>query len=433
VLLHPRLRIRELKTFSNELKTLALTRKLESASTEKIMERKERLLRHIVDCAYRNVPFYRDIYSSLGIDPSSIRTVDDLRRLPVITKEDVRRNFPDRIVARGHDPETAFRSASSGTSGVRTTFLSDWSNRDVNFALIYRAKRLFGYRLGDMECQFAWWPRGNVKWFQRLGIERKTMIVITSPPAEALSRLLDLSPRSVLGSPSYLWTISSLPGADRLADMGTKYVFTTGELLDSGMRQRIGEAFDAPILDMYGSAEQNYISSECPEESNHHLNSVNLLLETVRDGEPVGPGERGDILITTLTNHAMPLIRYRIGDVGSIAPDECGCGRAGKIMESIEGRRDDFVVNRFGMEISPEALRRAVTRPRIEGYRIIQVNRSRIRVEIVDAGLSEKHEREVRGLIRGTMSDPEVEVEFERVERILSDPSGKRRLVISHA
>jgi phenylacetate-CoA ligase len=211
LILHPRVRLREAATFAREVSTLALTRRLESRSLEEIRARQGRMLRQMVSHAYRNVPFYRQGFEAAGVKPGDIRSVDDLDKLPVIDKNQVVANYPDAIIAQGHSPETSYRSATSGSSGLRATFLCDWATRDQNFALLYRSRAMFGYRPRHTECHFTWWPDRTGRWFQKAGFLRRVRVSILDPPGEALARLLEARPDSVFSSPSFLYMLCSAP------------------------------------------------------------------------------------------------------------------------------------------------------------------------------------------------------------------------------
>lgn len=130
-----------------------------------------------------------------------------------------------------------------------------------------------------------------------------------------------------------------------------------------------------------------------------------------------------------MTNTAMPLIRYRTGDAGSISEEECPCGRHGEILESLEGRCEDFLKAPNGMKVAPEILRRIVT-GRVRGYRIVQETVHRFRISFVADQLPEEARAEITRGFRIVMEDPDIEVRFKPVDNIEPDPSGKRRLVV---
>jgi len=430
LLLHPRLRYAEVKGFFRQVWTLSLATRLEAEPADKVGARQDRLLRPIVRYAYRNVPYYRKVFDSSGIHPSSIEGLSDLPRLPFLTKSQVLENYPQAIVSREHTPKSSFVSSSSGTTGIRASFLIDWPTRHTNFALLYRARSLFGYRPKHLECRFSWRPDIKEKWFHRLGFMRLVRISHLSPAEEVLGQMVRIRPDVVYGYPSFLYTLAERCEKASLRGLKLLFILTSGELLDDRMRSTIEDFFGTRVVDLYGSAEHNFISSECPVEGTHHVNMLNLAVEIVRDGEPVSPGEDGEIVITQLTNRAMPLIRYRTGDTGRIAEDGCRCGRTGTVLEVLHGRKDDFIANTRGELFSPIIVRNAVTRQPIGAYRIVQDRVGRIVVEHTGP-LDGEFKASVGETMRAVLADEDFEVYFRRVDRIEPDKSGKRRVVIS--
>jgi phenylacetate-CoA ligase len=158
---------------------------------------------------------------------------------------------------------------------------------------------------------------------------------------------------------------------------------------------------------------------------------LNTLVEIQRNGEVLGPGEMGSITVTTLTNHAMPLIRYDIGDAGTMSPDECACGRRGDMLKSIEGREDDFIKTVRGPK-PPMMARLAVYHPDVRGCRIIQESLDRVVLEIM-GNLNDESRATITEKMRTTMENPDLNVVFEEVDEIRPDPSGKRRVVVCKA
>ncbi len=428
MILHPRLRYREIRSFSNELRTLSEVIRLERLPLGAIRDRQARLLRWIVRYSYRNVPFYRDSFQRCDIHPDQIRSTADLDKLPVLTKEQVVCNYPHRMVAEGYDSETSFRCRSSGTSGIPATYLSDWATRDANFALLYRARSLFGYRPKHLECIFTYLAPAT-RWYQRLGFCRRIRISLLQPLEDSIEQAIRLRPDVLYSVPSYLRTLC-LEGSERLGALPLVLVVSSGEVLDPKTREILREGFRAPVLDLYGAAEQPYVASECPLQSGLHVNMYNTLIEVARDGEGAAPGETGEILLTTLTNRAMPLIRYRMGDASRILPDECCCGRHGEMLDRIQGRCDDFLKSRTGREVAAIVVEAAVlSNARVKAFRVIQRSPSRLEIQSVGK-IEDEAAARIADSMRQALMDQRLEVEFRDVEAIDPDPSGKRRVVI---
>lgn len=164
MILQPRIRSREIASFTRQVGTLSLASRLDTMPIEAIKARQLRMLRWILNYAYRNVPFYRDSFNNAGVRPTDVRSIDDLNKIPFLTKDDILKNYPERIVAQGYSPETAFSCRSSGTTGVVGVYLSDWATRNANFALLFRTRSLFGYRPKHRECVFTIMP-SRTRWY----------------------------------------------------------------------------------------------------------------------------------------------------------------------------------------------------------------------------------------------------------------------------
>jgi len=167
----------------------------------------------------------------------------------------------------------------------------------------------------------------------------------------------------VFGYPSAIETLCELSrSADLdLSDMPVRAVFTTGEVLYDHQRALITESFGgAPVANNYGSREAGFIAHECPQ-GRMHITSENVIVEIVRDGEPVAPGEDGEIVVTQLDCHAMPFVRYRTSDVGSLSDEPCPCGRGLGVMNVVKGRSNDFLVAPDGHIVHGSAVHAALS------------------------------------------------------------------------
>lgn len=427
MILHPRTRAREIRSFRRQVKTLALADRLDSTRMEDIRRRQLKLLKWILNYAYESVPFYRESFNEAGIKPGQIRSFEDFSSVPILKKDQILENYPDGIVARGYSRENSFRCRSSGTNGIRGEYLSNWANRDENFAFLYRLRSQFGFRPKHLECVFAF-LMAKKHWYQKMGFLRKVDIIMAKEPEEVIKELVELSPDTVWGVPTYIHYVASDINSFPTPLL---FVLSSGELLDPAVKEELSQTFQCPVVDFYGAAEAPYISSECTLQEGQHVNMLNTFIEIQRDGQQLGPGEMGAVTVTTLTNTAMPLIRYDIGDVATMSPDECNCGRHGQILTSIEGREDDFVKTPRGKK-PPMMARLAVTHPDIKGYRIIQESLDKVSLQIMGR-LDDEVRATITDKLKTTLENPDLEVKFEEVSEITPDPSGKRRVVVCKA
>jgi len=328
-------------------------------------------LRDLVQRVAR-VPFYRDQFTHREIGPHSLRSPADIRRLPVTTKEDLRRQHPLGFLAVPRD-RLARIHGSSGTTG-RPTFvaytahdLDTWSNLCARFLVAgglrpeHTAQVAFGYGLftGGFGLHY--------------GIERVGAAII--PAAAGNTRrqieiMRDLDPEVLICTPSYALTI-----ADTARELGIepralpiRYGHFGGEPWTEDMRREIEAQLDIAAFNNYGLSEVigPGVSGECPERNGMHLQEDHFLVECVDPEtlEPVPDGEPGELVITTLTREAMPIIRYRTRDIARIDRSPCPCGRTTARMSRVAGRTDDMLIIR-GVNVFPSQIEEALLR--VEG------------------------------------------------------------------
>lgn len=212
-----------------------------------------------------------------------------------------------------------------------------------------------------------------------------------------------------------------------------KAVFTSSETLHDTQRQAIEAAFHAPIFDFYGHAERVIFAAECHVHDGKHLAEDFGFVEIVDDrGEPVPEGEHGYLVGTSLHNRAMPMIRYRTGDVSRIIPGDCPCGRTHRRIVSVTTKAEDIVLTPDGRLISPSIL----THPfkpfhGLRASQIIQESVDRIRVRLVPSESFDEPDREKLRLALEERLGPGMSIEFEIVDEIPREASGKFRWVIS--
>ena len=205
-------------------------------------------------------------------------------------------------------------------------------------------------------------------------------------------------------------------------------------MLTEECRKIISDSFSCPVFNQYATMEFASIAWECPDEHKLHVNSSSCIVEIVdSNGKPTSG--TGEILVTTLYNHAMPLLRFNIGDKGKIGK-ECPCGRGLPVLENLNGRTDDFITLPSGRRLSSFSLNILYLETSINGiwhYQIVQEAPERFVVRIVPAkdGFEDSSKKEIERRIRKACLGEEIKVEFELVDSIKRDKSGKLRKIIS--
>jgi len=205
-----------------------------------------------------------------------------------------------------------------------------------------------------------------------------------------------------------------------------------GSLLDRETRKLLESVFRAKLFDYYGVAELGCIAWECSTYEGYHINIDTVVVEFIKDGNPVSPGGRGKLVCTGLHSYVMPFIRYEVGDVGIFINKQCSCGRGLPLMKSIEGRTEDFILDSEGKWISPAVIR--VNLRLVSGvaqFKVIQDSSEQLTVQIVKGrDFSNETVREVEKKLTEVLGG-KICIKTEIVNEILKDPSGKIRPVVS--
>jgi phenylacetate-CoA ligase len=319
-------------------------------------------------------------------------------------------------------------SSSSGSTGEPFRVYYDpraWATLKILVKL--RARRACGTQPTDRVALLDAVPPASA---QPRSASRVARISILQPAATVAAELAAFGPDTVYGLPSAL-----LEAAEELAARGVRLevrrVFTSGELLRPAARQAIAEAFGARVFDVYGSSETKEVAWEC-RAGGMHVNADVVRLEVLDDASrPVPDGVEGNLVATLLVNRAMPLLRYRIGDRGSLLPGRCDCGHPFPLLGVVTGRRADMMVLAGGRRVSPYALTCAMEQVGdLLRYQVTQLEPARLRVSaILDPGADRNRiAGRIRSVLRGEIAHfLETDVEF--VDRLPTGPRAKFRVV----
>jgi len=406
---------------------------------ERILDIQQRRLRALINHAYENVPYYHRILKDRGLHPSDIKSVEDLNRLPRLTKDDVRSNFEDMVAANFSRAEI-IPCATGASTGEPLQFYVTKDHLNCMHAAELRANGWCGYRLGDKHA-LLWASQFDLKRSEKLRhrieymLDRRIMLNCFRMSRESMRiyarRLKKFKPKIVRGYASAVYLFAKFMLHEGVDNIKPKAVITSAETLSDPERRMIEEAFRSEVYDFYGSREAGAMASECSEHSGYHISAENYVLECVTEGERAASGETGVILITNLRNYAMPFIRYEIGDLGKFSDGVCSCGRGLPMISSIEGRTTDIIVTQDGNFLPGLILTIIFFDLPVKQYRIIQEKSEEITVKIVRAsGYSEKDTRHImRGLRKVIGRGIEIRLEF--VHSIPLTKSGKRRPIIS--
>lgn len=421
------------------LQHLSTVGRMQQLSIEKIREDQLQRLRAIVKYAVEKTDYYHDRFAQAGISLGSIDTIADLQRLPILTKDDIRAN-KERMVARNYPRERLIPKKTSGSTGTSVELYMDEEGSQWKRAVAIAYDRWTGWDIGE-KVGAIW---GNPECYQNWRMYLRNMLLTRHIYLDTLkmdersmlayhATLLKKKPVILFGHAHSLFLFARFVEQNGLSNFHPKGIISTCMVLHDFERQTIERIFGCRVTNRYGCEEVSLIACECSE-GNMHLNCATLIVEFVRDGKTVAPGEPGAIVVTDLTNYGMPFIRYKVGDVGVPSPiSTCPCGCNYPIMESLEGRVADYVVTPDGKYISGISLTEnfAMHLPGVKQMQIFQEKTDFLVFRIVKGeSFSDQTIMDIDLLARARFGT-QMNWQVEYVTSIQSELSGKYRFCIS--
>jgi phenylacetate-CoA ligase len=363
-------------------------------------------LRSIVRHAYENVPHYRRLFDAHGIKPRDVRTAKDLQRVPVTDREELRLAPVDEVVARGVRPDRLIVHRTSGTVGRPFNILRTRVEHHIGRLTWWRATRCYGVGLRDRLAAVVYMEHGPSEsrlalqgLRQRVGLGSHLPVDLCLQPEEIARVLSDYRPDFIAGYAGTLSLVALAAEQLDLPPLRPRAVYVGGEVLTDSAREQVHRAFRCPVYNCYASEEFGLMAWECPETGELHTHDDAMIFDLVKDGRPAPPGERGDVVGTNLFAYAMPLIRYRLGDVATRGSwRQCACGAPFGTIRSIQGRVMDYLQMPDGRMIHPYDVVRTMHRvaPWILRQQIVQERLDRVVLRVVTS--SEPEPAAVRAL-----------------------------------
>ncbi|MDI6711792.1 MAG: phenylacetate--CoA ligase [Anaerosomatales bacterium] len=375
----------------------------ETMAREDLRELQLRRLQTTVAWVYERVPYYREQLQARGVHPKDIRSLDDVRLLPFTDKTALRDTYPFGMFAVPLEEVVRVHS-SSGTTGK--PIVVGYTRGDLNTwtELTARIASAAGVTAKDRVQMAFLYSMFTGGWGMHYGIER---IGATVFPAGAgnterhLMMMQDFGTTALVCTPSYALYIAEVAeqqGID-VRSLPLRVGLFGGEPSGEGMREEIERRLGILATDNYGLSEVMGpgVSGECEHQCGLHVAEDHFLFEVVdpETGEPVGEGEEGELVITTLTKEAFPVIRYRTHDLTSIDTSPCACGRTSARMRKVRARTDDMLIIR-GVNVFPSQIEDALMQIEgVEPHYLIVVNRDgpmddlEVRIEVAEAIFSD--------------------------------------------
>ncbi len=347
-----------------------ILRDIERSTRQQLDEIELDRFKWAVGQAYDRVPFYKERFDTVGLRPHHIKSLEDIKHVPFTTKNDLRNNYPFGMLAVAMDDVVRIH-ASSGTTGK--SIVTGYTHNDIQMwsEVMARSLASAGIHRGDVLQNAYDYGLFTGGLGVHYGAEMLGAAVIPLSGGNTQKQLLfmqDFGSTALTCTPSYaLFLIETAKemGMERSA-LRLRVGLFGAEPWTEGMRQEIEERLGIDALDIYGLCEiiGPGVSVECLEGKNGlHVYEDHFLPEVIDTQTllPVVPGEKGELVITTLTKEAMPLIRYRTGDITALHIDPCVCGRTMVRMEKVMGRTDDMLIIR-GMNVFPSQIESIILR-----------------------------------------------------------------------
>ena len=400
-------------------------------------ERQAEALQRITALACRDTEFYARRFAEAGAG-TSIRTLEDLRKLPVLTKHDIRAHGPD-LMARGAAGQRLLEFRTGGSTGVPLIlFISEEISHQRN-AAARRSNLWSGWKVG--EPVGAVWgnphlPR-SIKDHLRRDLLDPVIYLDTMALSPASVRAFALEwrrerPTLLFGHAHSLYLLARTVAELGIDDIRPRAVLSTSMMLLAQERQVIETVFGLRVFDRYGCEEAGLIGCECERHQGMHINADHLIVEFLReDGEPAAAGETGFVVVTDLINDVMPLIRYRVEDMAAPIAELCGCGRGLPLMDRVAGRLADFLVRRDGTRVAGVSLiENTLTKvPGIEQMQIVQEALDHIVVRMIPEARAAGDSRPaLQHYFAATF--PGARVDIDLVPAIPREANGKHRFAI---
>jgi len=413
----------------------AVRRQFDIVEIRKIrMMKLQRLLHY---CSNK-VKYYKEVFQQAGIDPKKITTLDDLESIPILTKKDLRDRFWDFLPSKL--PECRV-TRTSGSTGIPVCFLSDRNARKFNSAAVIRSRKAAGIPLIGRPIltplKTANDPPRKPHWTFLQGIHQTYYInpyLDSADNSEYAARLFEKLERpAVLGITPATRALAQKIHDGAFPPLRPIAVLTTGEPLRPEVRGLLESTFQTKVSDIYGCSEGGEIAWQCHRNRGYHINAENCIVEIVKGNKPVAIGETGEVVITNLNRYAMPIIRYKNGDLARLSTEMCSCGCQLPMIEEIAGRTGEDMSLPNGKTIPWNQLKSLMTHQRIRQFQLVQEKDGSLTIRYIPEDISETEQLDalLRFRFQHLLGDS-TEIKTEKTAVINPADGGKSKLVVSH-
>ena len=409
---------------------------------------REEQLKQLLNHAYHHIPYYREVLPKAGVIQNNHSVnLQNFTRIPLLDKALIRDHF-DELKSDDLSTRNWYENTSGGSTGEPVRFIQDKKYHNASSAVKIFDDLWSGTVMGEKKIilwgserdlfvgketsriRLGRWLRNEI-WLNAFRITPKQMY-------DYVKCINEFKPVQILAYIASLYELACFIEQEKLKVYSPRSIMVSAGVLHEHMREVIERIFKAPVFNRYGSREVGDIACECNQHRGLHISPSHHVEILRQDGSSTDPGELGEIVITLLTNYAMPLIRYRIADVGIWSEQPCTCGRNWPLLKYVSGKMWDIFRTKEGTQAHGEYFIRILYfQDWIKKFQVIQENFDFIRVLIVPNGKAAEIEKlyakaidTITGKIRFVMGQ-DCQVKFEFVNDIDPTASGKYHYVIS--
>jgi len=337
-------------------------------SNEQLKAYQDKALRKIIKYAY-TVPLYRDKYRYHGIRPSDIKGIDDISKLPFITKDDLRSYFPDGIIPNNFNKKHSFLVSTSGSTGKPVFVYYDMFSAIKSLEGFARELKAYGgdwrkskillvIDLSPGSAENVFFTKSTIPFLKKfVSLKNIKYLHMGEKPEDLIKKINEFQPEFLGSDPNILRQIAYLKNNGYGKDITPCYIFSSGSMLDSYTKRYVENAFNVKLLETYGTTEGGPIAFECLE-GGYHVHSDFIYLEILNDNKHTIPHNTpGHTIITKLYGGGTPIIRYTgIDDIATQIEKTCSCGIMSQMIKNIEGRATELIILPNGKTLSPLTL-----------------------------------------------------------------------------
>jgi phenylacetate-CoA ligase len=401
-------------------------------SESDLKEYQNEKLRKLIRHSYENVPYYNELFNKLKLKPDDINKIDDLYKLPILTKKVVRENVKNgKIIAKNLRRNDMVFMSSSGSTGEPLGYFTTKDAYSINIATNLRGWYWMGYKLGDRFIKISNSPRNRLKKIQDFMI--KNYCIYFNQFDERFIRFVirkinEYNPKILRSYPAPLSLIMSLAEKNGMSFPRLNAVNTTGNILYPEFRKKIEENFKCKVFDSY-SCEGGANIFECQTHECYH-SSMEYAITEIFDSKGKNKSYKR-VATTDLWNYATPFLRYNTKDLIEFKSESCSCGRSLLPVKKIIGRDTDVLVAPDGSYINPHLI--STFFKKIEGIEQFQVKQEKIDEFFVLLKIKENKIKKAKKIIENFWYEnfgKDIRVNIRKVDNIPLTTSGKRRYII---